>query len=88
MLNWCLRLTRSPAASAAAGVVELRNVGFDDRAILDICHVTAYYNYVNRLAEGLAVELERTWREEDLTLPRADFEHFQGLMQRGGEAGA
>ena len=33
--------------------------GFDDSGILDICQVTAYYNYVNRLADGLGVDLEQ-----------------------------
>jgi alkylhydroperoxidase family enzyme len=32
--------------------------GFDDRAIHDICAITAYYAFVNRIADGLGVELE------------------------------
>jgi alkylhydroperoxidase family enzyme len=31
---------------------------FDDTGILDICQVVSYFNYVNRLADGLGVELE------------------------------
>ena len=34
-----------------------------DDEILDLCQVTAYYNYVNRMAQGLGVELESHWEE-------------------------
>ncbi|MCA9737300.1 MAG: hypothetical protein R3E98_04345 [Gemmatimonadota bacterium] len=84
MLGWALTLTRSPRASAEGGVEALRAQGFDDRAILDICQVTAYYNYVNRLAEGLAIELEPGWAEEDLTVGAAEFSEWKGRMQGGG----
>ena len=39
-------------------VDELREAGLGDDEILDVCQVTAYYGYVNRLAMGLGVELE------------------------------
>ena len=39
----------------------LRTVGLDDGQILDVCQVAAYFNYVNRLADGLGVELEDYW---------------------------
>jgi alkylhydroperoxidase family enzyme len=40
-------------------VAALRAQGFDDRAIHDLCAVTAYYAFVNRIADGLGVELEQ-----------------------------
>lgn len=36
----------------------LREAGFSDADILHIAEVTAYYAYVNRIADGLGVELE------------------------------
>ena len=39
-------------------VQNLRTVGLDDRAILDICQLISYYNFVNRMADGLGVMLE------------------------------
>ncbi len=39
----------------------LREAGLSDAEILDVCQVTAYYAYVNRLADGLGVELEAYW---------------------------
>lgn len=36
----------------------LRQVGFSDAAIHDVVSVVAYFNFVNRMAVGLGVELE------------------------------
>ena len=58
MLAYAAKLTRTPEAIEAADVDALRAHGFDDRAIHDICAVTAYYAFVNRIADGLGVELE------------------------------
>ena len=58
MLDYAVKLTRTPAAMEAADVERLRIAGFDDRAIHDICSVTAYFAFVNRIADGLGVELE------------------------------
>ena len=73
MLDYAAKLTRSPHAVGDTDVQRLRHVGFDDTGILDICQVVAYYNYVNRLADGLGVELEDLWSDEDLTLTREEF---------------
>jgi len=58
MLNYAAKLTRTPAAVGQGDVDALREVGFSDAAILDICQVTAYFAFVNRIADGLGVELE------------------------------
>ena len=58
MLVYVDKLTRTPAAMTAEDVEALRQAGFKDSAILDICQVAAYYAFVNRLADGLGVELE------------------------------
>lgn len=36
----------------------LREVGFDDRAINDATQVIGYFNYINRVADGLGVDPE------------------------------
>jgi uncharacterized peroxidase-related enzyme len=61
MLDYASKLTRTPADVTQSDVDLLRNAGFDAAAILDICQVTAYYGFVNRLADGLGVELEEFW---------------------------
>jgi uncharacterized peroxidase-related enzyme len=58
MLDYATRVTHTPAEVGAADVAALRAAGFDDRAIHDICAVAAYYAFVNRMADGLGVELE------------------------------
>lgn len=74
MLAYAVKLTRDPGGMTADDVETLRRAGFDDPATLDICQVTAYYAYVNRLADGLGVELEERWRPEELVLSRSEFE--------------
>ncbi len=39
-------------------VLALREQGWSDLEIHDACQVGAYFNYVNRLADGLGVDLE------------------------------
>lgn len=60
-MDYALKLTLEPSSMAEADVEKLRQLGLTDRAILDACQVTCYYNYVNRLAEGLGVPLEDYW---------------------------
>ncbi len=38
--------------------MELKNADFSDRDIFDINQVASYFNYVNRIADGLGVTLE------------------------------
>ena len=51
-------LTLTPGQVSAAHVAALREVGLDDRAIHDACAIVAYFAFVNRIADGLGVELE------------------------------
>ncbi len=58
MLDYVEKLTLRPWAMVKDDVTKLREAGFSDAAILDINQVTGYYAFVNRLADGLGVELE------------------------------
>ncbi len=58
MLDYVAKLTREPWTVAEDDVQKLKAAGFDELAVLDICQVTSYYAYVNRMADGLGVELE------------------------------
>ncbi len=58
MLDYVQKLTLSPEDMREADVEALRVQGFDDRAIHDICTIAAYFAFVNRMADGLGVELE------------------------------
>ena len=59
MLDYSVKLTRTPGRMTEDDVDTLRAHGFDDRGILDICQVVSYYNYVNRLADGVGVDPTR-----------------------------
>ncbi|TPV94628.1 MAG: hypothetical protein B7733_14225 [Myxococcales bacterium FL481] len=63
LLEYALKLTARPAQMTRADVEALRGAGMDDGEILDANQVTAYYAYVNRLVDGLGVELEWFHRE-------------------------
>lgn len=58
LLTYAEKLTRTPGAMTAADVEALRAHGFTDRAIHDACAIVAYFAFVNRIADGLGVELE------------------------------
>lgn len=63
MLEYAEKLTLHPSKMMQADVEKLRDNGFSDTAILDICQVAAYFAFVNRLADGLGVELEGYWAQ-------------------------
>jgi uncharacterized peroxidase-related enzyme len=58
MLRFAVKLTRTPSAMVREDVEALRAVGFDDTAIHDIVQVTGFFNYYNRLADGLGIDPE------------------------------
>lgn len=58
MLDYAAKLTRNPAAMGREDVEQLRSVGFDDQAVLQINLIASYFNYVNRVADGLGVGRE------------------------------
>ena len=64
MLDYAVKLSLEPWNMKEADVQGLRDTGFSNTGILDIVQVTGYYAYVNRLADGLGVELEAFWRKE------------------------
>ena len=50
------KLTTAPEAMTESDLGELRAVGLSDADILDLTLITAYFNFVNRIALGLGVE--------------------------------
>jgi ribosomal protein S18 acetylase RimI-like enzyme len=72
MLEYAVKLTQEPWNMVERDVEVLREAGFSDEAILDINQVTGYYAFVNRLADGLGVELEGIWDQEESSLKGQD----------------
>jgi len=52
------KLTATPGAMRESDVDALRRAGFDDVAIHDAIQVVAYFNYINRVADAIHVDLE------------------------------
>jgi uncharacterized peroxidase-related enzyme len=58
MLDYVTKLTLHPYKVMKADVDALRAVGFDDVGILQINLIASWFNYVNRVADGLGVGRE------------------------------
>jgi len=58
LVDYAVRLTRTPGDATEEDVAVLRAAGVSDFAIHDTACVVAYYNFVNRVASGLGVQLE------------------------------
>jgi uncharacterized peroxidase-related enzyme len=52
---YAAKLTRTPAAMAETDVEALRAAGLDDLDVLDLNNLVAYYNYLNRVSNGLGM---------------------------------
>lgn len=66
LCEYAEKLSLSPAQMTAEDISRLRDHGFDDWAIHDATQVIAYFNYINRVADGLDVALEefvRPWEQ-------------------------
>ena len=58
ILDYAAKLTRTPSSVVEADIEALRAVGLSDTDVLHVAEVVGYYAYVNRIADGLGVELE------------------------------
>ena len=58
MLEFAEFLTLDPGNMKLAFVEQLREVGWTDEDIVDIVHITALFNYVVRVADGLGIEFD------------------------------
>lgn len=58
MLEYVEKITLAPAKINSADIKLLREAGFDDMAILQINLIASWFNYINRVADGLGVGRE------------------------------
>ena len=54
-------LTKHTLPKGLAPLEPLKKHGFSDVALLEIVHITGYFNYINRLADELGVDPEPEW---------------------------
>ncbi len=62
LFKFAEKLTREPSSCRERDIGLLRKAGWSDQAILDTTLVISYFSFVNRIADGLGVELEEGMR--------------------------
>ncbi len=68
LCDYAVKLTLSPGDMNQDDVDRLRDHGFDDEAITIAAQVIGYFNYINRIADGLGVD-----GEDWMTLPKEEW---------------
>ena len=58
MLDYVVKLTKDATQVRRADHDKLRQAGFDDKGILQITLIAAWFNYINRVADALGVGRE------------------------------
>jgi uncharacterized peroxidase-related enzyme len=58
MLDYVVKLTKDATKCSKADIERLRSAGFDDRGILQITMIAAWFNSINRMADALGVGRE------------------------------
>ncbi len=58
LCDYAVKLTLAPGSVTERDIETLRGHGFDDAAITVSVQVISYFNYINRIADGLGVDDE------------------------------
>ena len=58
MLDFSIQLTKDATGITKEHHDRLREAGFDDTGILQITLIASWFNYINRVADGLGVGRE------------------------------
>jgi uncharacterized peroxidase-related enzyme len=62
LCDFAVKLTLRPGEAGAPDLDALRGHGLDDGALGIAVQVVAYFNYINRIADGLGVDPEKWMR--------------------------
>ena len=65
LLDFAWKLTIAPHDISENDRQQLRDAGFSDQDIFDICDVAAFFNYTNRMAHGLDMMPNREYHKMD-----------------------
>jgi alkylhydroperoxidase family enzyme len=52
------KLSATPTRMTKSDWQPLRELGFDDEAVLEVAHIVGMFNYLTRLADGLGLQLD------------------------------
>lgn len=63
MLDFALKLTLRPSSVSKEDVEALREAGYEDSEVLSIVLTTCLINFMNRLADGLGIDVPAEYQE-------------------------
>jgi uncharacterized peroxidase-related enzyme len=52
------KMSATPTRMVEEDWQPLRDLGFDDRACLEVAHIVGIFNYLTRMADGLGLQLD------------------------------
>src|SRR4051812_7903030 len=58
LLDYAVRLTKDPRAVGRADLDDLRRAGYTDEQLVDAVQCIGYFNFINRVLDGLGVDPE------------------------------
>jgi SAM-dependent methyltransferase len=97
LLDYAVKLTKDPRAVGRGDLDALRRAGYSDEQLVDAVHCIGYFNFINRVLDGLGVDPEPGMRYAP---PAIDIDALKsrlkatwmagdfGLIARSYEAGA
>jgi uncharacterized peroxidase-related enzyme len=62
LLDYAVKLTREPRAVSREDLNRLRQLNFTDEQLVDAVHAISYFNFINRVLDGLGVDPEDSMR--------------------------
>ena len=82
LCQYALRLTLRPDRMGRPEIETLQSLGLDPHQITIATQVISYFNYINRIADGLGVDHE-PWMELDPDQWRRDKPDWRALLEQG-----
>jgi uncharacterized peroxidase-related enzyme len=64
LCDWAAKLTSTPAECTREDVDGLREHGWTDEDVVFAAQIIGYFNHLNRLADGLGIDLEPEMQPE------------------------
>jgi|SRR6516162_1343575 uncharacterized peroxidase-related enzyme len=62
LLDFAVKLTKTPPGTRRHDLDALRRHGFTDEQLVDAVHCISYFNFINRVLDGLGVDPEPSMR--------------------------
>ena len=75
ILDYAVQLTQTPTRDFSPLIQGLKTTGISDDMILQATLIIAYFNFVNRMAISLGVELEPYWKPDGYSDPTKQMAH-------------